>query len=417
MGAWSTTSRGIEWIRSFVQRYPRQLWVLCGGMLISATGGSMVWPFLTIYIRQRLGVPLTTIGLLLSLNAAAGIVATFLAGPVADRFGRKGVMLLSLTANVLLYLAMTQAEGLPLWAMMMVLMGAIGPLFRVGSNAMVADLIEPQERASGYALLRMSSNLGIAIGPAIGGFIAAISYSSAFVAAAVAYAIFALLVLSLVHETLHRKQGATSATAALGGYGPLLHDRLFLTFCAISTLAVIPASMMMVLLPVYAKEQFNVIESQYGFIMATNATMVVLLQYFVTRRTKRYPSLPVLAVGALFYGLGVGSVALGQGFAAFLLSMIVVTIGELILAPTGTTLAANLSPPDMRGRYMGFYGLTWSVGMGIGPVIGGYLNDHVAPAAIWYGGLAFGLIATLAFLLLARMAPQPAEEEPVQVKL
>jgi len=148
----------------------------------------MVWPFLAIYIRQRLDVPLTTIGLLLSLNAAAGIIATFLVGPVADRFGRKGVMLASLIANGLLYLTMTQAKELPLWAALMVLMGAIGPLFRVGSNAMVADLIEPQERAGAYALLRMSSNLGIAVGPAIGGFVAAVSYSSAFVAAAVAYA-------------------------------------------------------------------------------------------------------------------------------------------------------------------------------------------------------------------------------------
>ena len=411
-----TSSHGIEWLQDFAQRYPRQLWVLCGGMLISATGGSMVWPFLTIYIRQRLDVSLTTIGLLLSLNSVTGIVATFLAGPVADRFGRKGVMLLSLTANGLLYLAMTQAEGLLIWAAMMVLMGAIGPLFRVGSNAMVADLIEQDERSSAYALLRMSNNLGIAIGPAIGGFITAVSYSSAFVAAAVAYAIFALLVLSLVRETLHQNEGAATEAAAPGGYGSLLRDRLFVTFCAITTLAIIPASMMMVLLPVYAKEQFNVIESQYGLIMATNAAMVVLFQYFVTQKTRRYPSLPVLAVGALFYGLGVGSVALGRSFGAFLLSMVVVTLGELILAPTGTTLAANLSPPDMRGRYMGFYGLTWGVGMGLGPVIGGYLNDQIAPVAIWYSALGFGLVAALAFLLLARVAPQPPEDGVVPVR-
>jgi len=169
--------------------------------------------------------------------------------------------------------------------------------------------------------------------------------------------------------------------------------------------------MMVVLLPVYAKEQFNIIESQYGFIMATNAAMVVLFQYFVTQRTKRHTSLPVLALGALFYGLGVGSVALGQSFGAFWLSMVIMTIGELIIAPTGTSFTANLSPPDMRGRYMGVYGLTWAVGMGIGPVIGGYLSDRIAPVAIWYSALVFGLIAALAFLLLSRLAPQPHREE------
>jgi MFS family permease len=172
---------------------------------------------------------------------------------------------------------------------------------------------------------------------------------------------------------------------------------------------------MMVLLPVYAKEQFGVVESQYGFIMATNAAMVVLFQYVVTQLTSRYPHLPVLAVGALFYGLGVGSVALGHGFAAFLISMAILTIGELILVPTGIALAANLSPADMRGRYLGVYGLSWGVAFGVGPVLGGYLNDHLAPVAIWVGGLVFGLSAMVGFLLLARAVPGPTERESVPI--
>jgi MFS family permease len=162
--------------------------------------------------------------------------------------------------------------------------------------------------------------------------------------------------------------------------------------------------MMMVLLPVYAKESFGVPESQYGFILATNAAMVVLFQYGVTRVTTRFPTLRVLAVGSVFYALGVGSVALGMAFPAFLVSMIVLTIGELIMAPTSTTLTAALAPPDMRGRYMGVYSLTWGISFGLGPVLGGLLSDHVAPAAIWYSGLLLGLAAALGFLLLSRSA-------------
>jgi MFS family permease len=153
---------------------------------------------------------------------------------------------------------------------------------------------------------------------------------------------------------------------------------------------------------VYAKENFGLPESQYGFIMATNAAMVVLFQYAVTRRSQVYPPFRVLALGALFYALGAGSVALGHGFWGFWLSMVVLTFGELLLAPTGTALAANLAPPDMRGRYMGLYGITWGVAFGIGPLIGGYLNDNVAPVAIWIFGLAAGLTATTGFLFLGR---------------
>ena len=182
----------------------------------------------------------------------------------------------------------------------------------------------------------------------------------------------------------------------------MLRDRPFVALCGVFVLATMPAAIMMMLLAVYAKENFGVPESQYGFIMATNAAMVVLFQYAVTRRSQAYPPLQVLALGAFFYAIGAGSVALGGGFWGFWLSMVILTIGELLIAPTGTAVAANLAPPDMRGRYMGLYGITWGVAFGIGPVIAGYLNDNVAPRAIWIFALAAGLMAAAGFLLLRR---------------
>ena len=123
---------------------------------------------------------------------------------------------------------------------------------------------------------------------------------------------------------------------------------------------------------------------------------------------------PVLAVGSLFLALGAGSVALGWSFPTFLASMVVLTIGEMIVMPTSTALTANLAPPNMRGRYMSIYGLTWGIGFGIGPVIGGFLNDNLAPVAIWYGGLVMGLVATLGFVLLAQ-ALRVQKTEPTRL--
>jgi MFS family permease len=399
-------SRSLNSAKSLLDEYPRQLWVLVIGMLISATGGSMIWPFLTIYVRQRLEIPLATIGLLLGLHSAAALVTTLIAGPVADRLGRKGVMLLSLFSSAAIYVVMSRAGSLPLWAVLMTANGALNPLFRVGSDAMVADLVPPERRAGAYAIIRVGNNLGIAIGPAVGGFVASVSYAWAFYAGALASVAFGLLVLVLVRETLPAGEEAHGSGDLDGGYGRLVRDTGFLAFCAVSTLAVIPSALMMVLLPVYGKEEFGVVESQYGFIMATNAAMVVLFQYAVTRTSERHSPWLVMALAALLYAVGVGSVALGSSFAGFLLSMIIMTGGELLLVPTGTTIAANLSPADMRGRYMGFYGLTWRVGIGIGPVLGGLLNDQIAPTAIWYGGAAFGLLAAVGFLLLGRLVSQ-----------
>jgi MFS family permease len=364
----------------------------------------MVWPFLTIYMRQKLDVPLTTITLLITLNSVMGLIASFIAGPAVDRFGRKAAMVISLGMSSLVFVGMSTAGNIGLWVILISLSGGFGPLYNVGANAMIADLIEPERRASAYALLRMIANAGVAIGPMIGGFVISISYSFAFYSAAMADILFTLLILLFVTETVS-KTSQMEEVRSEGGYGPIFRDQSFLVFCGVYVLAAMAYSLMMVLLPVYAKENFGVPEQQFGFIMATNAAMVVFLQYAVTRISERFHHLPVLAVGSLFYAVGVGSIAFGRGFASFLISMVILTIGEMIMIPTSTALAANLAPHDMRGRYMGIYGLTWGLGFGIGPVIGGLLNDHLAPVMIWYGGLVMGLLAVVGFLILTRHIP------------
>ena len=406
-------------LRTTIAAYPRAFWVLFWGLLINSIGGSMVWPFLTIFIRQRLAVSLTAVTLLFSLNSAMGLIALSVIGPAVDRFGRRFAMITGLTAGGLVLLAMSAATTLPVWAAVMIAQGMMSPLYRVGSDAMIADLIKPERRAGAYALLRMINNLGIAIGPALGGFVTGISYSLAFYAAAGASLLFVTLIAFNVPETLPRvtpgslrSPGGTEAAAGPrreGGYGPVLRDRKFVAFCGVFILATIPASVMMMLLAVYAKENFGVPERQYGFIMATNAAMVVLFQYLVTQRSQRHSNWRVLTLGALLYACGAGSVALGRGFWAFWISMVVLTCGELLLAPTGSAMAANLAPADMRGRYMGLYGLTWGVSFGLGPVIAGLLNDTVAPVAIWiFAGLA-GLAAAVGFAWLGRRTqPRPS---------
>jgi MFS family permease len=128
----------------------------------------------------------------------------------------------------------------------------------------------------------------------------------------------------------------------------------------------------------------------------------VAFQVSVTNRSKKFPPLWVMTIGTSLYALAVSSVALGTGFWGFWLSMVILTSGELLLVPTATAVAANLAPINMRGRYMGFYSLSWQVAAGIGPLIGGILNDSISPQAIWYGGGVIGLIATLNFIRMAR---------------
>lgn len=407
-----------ERLRKIIRTYPRQFWLLFLGMLISTLGSSMVWPFLMIYVSEKLALPLATVASLMTLNAALGLVASFIAGPLTDRAGRKWVMVVSLAVNSLVYLLMIRAGSLATFGVLMGLAGFINPLYRVGADAMMADLVPPENRLNAYSLLRTSNNLGIALGPVIGGFLATISYTIAFLGAASGLAIFSLLIAFFAHETLERKKPDAYPTGEepparpkekFGGYGRIFKDTPFISFILVFTLTQMCATLIWVLLGVYAKQNYQVPESQYGWIATTNALMVVLFQLPVTQVVKRYPLLRALAAGSLFYAIGVGSVALGQGFWGFWISMVILTIGELVLSPTATAYAANQAPADMRGRYMSLYGLTWGVAAGIAPVAGGLLNDNLGPVYIWYGGFIAGMIGAIGFVLMSRRYPEQAK--------
>ena len=395
-------------MHDFIKRtreYPRQFWLIFWGMLISTTGAFMILPFLMVYASERLNLPLMQTATLITINSAAGIIMTFIAGPVVDRFGRKIVMVVSLFSAAIVYLFLGHAGTYTQFAILMLLLGASNPLYRIGANVMLADLIDPEKRAEAYSLQRLSFNVGIAIGPSIGGFLAATSQYIAFYIAAVGLFLFGLLVVFFAVETLPAEQKAINHQEKdrWGGYGRILKDWPFTTMTLNVAFGLITASLIWILMPVYGTKVIGIPKQLYGFIPTTNALMVVFLQVFVTQWTNKYPPLRMIALGMLFYSLGVGSVALGAGFWGLWTSMVIMTVGELILAPTGITYASNLAPVDMRGRYMSVYNLTWSVAMGIGPLLGGFLSDNFGPPSTWVGGLIIGLISMVMFFVIERV--------------
>ncbi|MBN2043436.1 MAG: MFS transporter [Anaerolineales bacterium] len=389
-------------LKSGFNKYPSQFWLLFGGMFISVLGMSMIWPFLMIYVKGKLGLPMTQVASLMTVSAAAALVFSFISGPIIDRVGRKWTMVFSLAANGLGFLLLNFANSLLGFSALMALRGAVNPMYQIGADAMLADLIEPENRADAYALTRLSKNAGIAIGPAIGGFLAGISYSITFYIAFGGLVLFALLLALMASETRPEQIDQTpSAGGPLAGYDHIFKDRPFMGLVSGFTLVQVCATLVWVLMGVYVTENFGLTEAQYGLIPMTNALMVVAFQVFVTNRSKHRPPLWIMSLGALFYTAGVTSVGLGSDFWVFWLSMVILTLGELLLVPTATTFAANLAPPDMRGRYMSLYSLSWQAAAGIGPLIGGILNDQISPKAIWFGGGLFGLAGVVYFVISA----------------
>ncbi len=397
-------------IKTTYHTYPGQFWLMFIGMLISTMGASMIWPYLMIYVSRMLDTPMTVTASLLTIQSVCGLIASISCGPLIDRLGRKGIMVFSLFANGLAYVFYGHATSFFHFAALMALTGAVNPLYRAAADAMMADLLPPERRIDGYSLMRLSNNLGICVGPLVGGWLVSGSYATAFYGAAGGMIAYSLLIAFRAVETIPPRAANQPAAPKerFGGYPTIFADQVFMRFVVNFTLVSIPTVLMWTIMPVHANTNYGVPEKMYSYVPFTNAMMVVFLQTLVTRFTKRHAPLAMLGLGSLFYALAVGGVGLARGLGGFWLCMVVMTIGEMILAPTSSTYAANLAPTDKRGRYLGLVGLTWPVASGIGPLFGGMLNDTFGPQAIWLGGLAVGLVSTGIFVLLHLRQASPA---------
>jgi MFS family permease len=399
--------------------YPRQFWLMITGIVLATAGGSMIWPFLLIYASGKLDLPLSTVAALISINAGTGLLSSLIAGSLADKIGRKVVMNISLTLTGLAYFLLMRAETYPQFVGLMILIGLSNPLYQVGADAMLADMIPSQKRTDAYAINRIANNAAFAMGPAVGGFLATRSYDLAFYGAGIGFLSYSVLLFFLARETLNKQnvpevssENVEVPPKALGrslpspaeGYGRVLQDKNYMAFVAMLSLGLIAPTMLWILMPVYAKTNYGILEALYGWIPTTNALMCVFVQYAVTRFTRQYRTLPVLGTGMLIYALGTGSVALMSSFWGFWLSMVILTFGELTLVPTASKYVADLAPADLRGRYMSMHWLGWGMARTLSPIIGGFLNDNLAPRAIWTGGLLIGLSSTLGIFLLSRVS-------------
>ncbi|MEI7844823.1 MAG: MFS transporter [Chloroflexota bacterium] len=407
----NTINTFIYKVKNKIDTFPRQFWLIAIGVLISSGGSSLIWPFQLIYISKTLTLPISSIATLISLSSIIGLGASLIGGAIADRFGRKLIMFFSQVAHGFAYLFMSQANTYIGFVIPMTIMGAAMPFYSIGSDAMMADIIPSEQRTEAFAILRMFNNAGIAIGPAIGGFIVTGSYTIAFFVAAASMITYSLLLLFFVHETLDKKGFPVTLpkTSPFGGFERVFSDSNFVAFVFTITLGMIAPLMMWILLSVYINKYFGIPEYLYSWLPITNALMCVFVQYPVTQFTRKLHPKKAITLGMLFYAIGVGSVAIMTGFWGFWTSMVIMSMGELILVPTGSKYVSDIAPVDLRGRYMSVYWLTWGISRSLAPLIGGYLHDAINPQAIWWGGLIIGMISTIGLFILTKIHGQTPE--------
>jgi MFS family permease len=405
----------LEKIQNVYQEYPLPFWVLMTGTFIDRLGTNLIMPFLAIYVVQRFDAKITQVGLIYTIFAASSGLGNFLAGALADRFGRRFTLLLGLvfaaTARIALGLA-GDFRGLYIAAAFAGLFGAIGWPAQL---AMTADLLGPQKRANGFGIQRVVINSTFALGPLAGGFIGPrIGYLPLFVLDALTSYFVAFIVFSKLPET-QPNQGQEARgenfVQALSGYKRVLQDKTFVAFVLISILTVTVYIQMSTTLSVYLIKFQHISESFFGVLVMLNALMVVFFQFSVSRWSSKQPLLLIMMTGTAFYLVGFGSYGLPPSPGMFILAMILITLGEMLVIPTSQALTALLAPADMRARYVATERLNWITAQSLGPLVAASIMDHFDPRWVWYGCSIVCAMSIVGFYRLHLSARDRLKEE------
>jgi MFS family permease len=408
-------SKPLERMRTLQDEYPRQFWVLVVGMFVDTLGRTILNPFLMLYVTKRFDVGMTEVGVLYGLMSVANTLGNTLGGALADRLGRKGMMILGLVISGLSSLAMGLVGTFELFFAIVVFVGLFASIGFPAQQAMVADLLPEEKRSGGFGIFRVVANMAWILGPVIGGLLAARSYMPLFVCDAVFSTITAGILLLAVRETRPApREGEPEQTMAqtFAGYRDVLRDGTYVLFIGACILMTIVYLQLYSTLGVYLRDTHGLSERAYGYLMSMNATAVVLLQIPIARRVARYRPMMMMALGTLLYAIGFGMYGLFSSYAPFALAMFIITVGEMIVMPTAQALVAKIAPEDMRGRYMAVFGFSWLIPQATGPLLAGLIMDNADPRWVWHAAGLVGLVAAAAFTLLNRRVNHVAEQAP-----
>ncbi|MEU1533232.1 MDR family MFS transporter [Streptomyces fagopyri] len=401
-------------VRETVSGLPREFWWLWTSTLINRLG-AFVATFMALYLTLDRGYSASYAGLVASLHGLGGVVSSLGAGVMTDRFGRRPTLLIAQSATAVSVALLGFMHDPVSIAAVAFLVGMASNASRPAVQAMMADIVRPEDRVRAFSLNYWAINLGFAVSSMAAGFIAEFSYLAGFLIEAGMTLGCALVVFAKLPESRPVRTAKEAAVEA--GLGAVLRDRRFMSVVGLSFLVSLVFQQGSVGLPV-AMGRAGFTPADYGLAIAVNGVLIVALQIPVTRFIQHRDPRRLLVISSVLAGYGFGLTAFAGSVGVFALTVCVWTLAEIVNAPTQTGLVMLLSPTHGRGRYQGMYTLSWSLAALVAPLMSGVVIDRLGAEWLWGLCAIVGTVAGLGYAMLMSRLPaeEPAPQEPtVQV--
>lgn len=405
-------------IRSLYKEYPDAFKVLVLATFIDRLGSFILFPFYSLYITKHFGVGMIEVGILFSIFSAGNIFGSTIGGALADKYGRRAMILLGLVVSGISNVFMGLINDLTIFYILATFSGLIGNFGGPARQAMIADLLPKEQRAEGFGILRVALNLSAVIGPLLGGFIATQSYMLLFIIDAVSSIITAIIVYRVIPETKPLKLGNESEESMVKtiiGYKEVLKDWVFVLFLSISAIVMLVYMQMNSTLSVFLRDVHGFPEQGFGWVLSMNATMVVFFQFWITKKISKYSPMKMMAFGTLFLMIGFSMYGFVSVPYLFFIAMAIITVGEMIVFPIGHVAVASFAPEDKRGRYMAVFSFQWAIPNLFGILVAGIVMESIGPNWVWYFAGILSIIAIIGFLRLHSITKKRFSEEIIPV--
>lgn len=379
----------------------RPIWWLSVVMFINRSG-TMVIPFLTVYLTQK-GYSLTQAGYVMGAFGAGSILGSFLGGWLTDKFGHFYIQVLSLLLNGILFIILGQMQTMAQITVCIFVLSSLGEAFRPANSAAIAAFSNDTNRTRSYSLNRLAINLGWAIGPAVGGILASISYNLLFWADGLT-CIFASLLLYFLFSPLKNQEKKSKTTAMEKPAVSAYSDTVFLFAMLYVFMVGVCFFQMFSIIPVFYKEEVHLNEATIGWILALNGLVIALFEMVLVYKLERtkynivaYMMGGAFLIGASFFLLNIGSV-----LPVILFSMMVATFGEMLLFPFINSFWVKRSSEQNRGQYAALYTMSFSLAIVLAPTFASQVATRAGFPVLWVINFIICIFAAAGFFFLKK---------------
>lgn len=379
----------------------REIWMLALVTLINRSG-TMVIPFLTIFLTDELNFTLGQAGAVMSAFGMGSVVGTFVGGQLTDKIGYYKVMFTTLFASGLVFISLQYFHDYWMWMLAIFITSAIADGFRPASMTAIAAYSKPENRTRSVTLIRLAINMGWAIGPAIAGILAKyVGYDWLFWGdglTCIGAAILLTFILS-PKKTKGKENQEESEERAL--VDSVYADKKFIAFVVLVSISAISFFQLFSMIPLYFKEALTLEEDVIGYLLAFNGVLIALIEMpVVFSFEKRYQALKMTALGTLLIGTTFLALNAGSWFGFVIWAVILITIGEIFAMPFSNAFTMARSSSHNRGSYMAVYGMAYSAAFIVAPSMGAWVSGNYGWSALWYLVLGLCILASIGFLWL-----------------